>query len=136
LEGKAPPPEFDVILEIEAEAKDMNKDELLRDLEAADINSKGNIPVLKECCGQADIPLTKTLDRLTPGYVGKPKAALQIAYKRGFINANKKNADGKIVSWEETIVKDCNDCNRANNGSGPRYRDQHLGRSRKKPKKK
>jgi hypothetical protein len=48
----------------------------------------------------------------------------------------KKNAGGKIVSWEGTIIKDTNDCNRAQNRPGPHHRDQHLGLSRKKPKKK
>jgi hypothetical protein len=136
LDGKATPPELDVILERNAESKDKTKDDLVRDLEAAEINSNGNVPVLKDRCRQAGIPLTKTIDRINPGYVGKPKAALQIAYERGFIDSNKKNADGKIVSWEGTIVNDTNDCNRAQNGPGPRHRDQRLGRSTKKPKKK
>jgi hypothetical protein len=58
----------------------------VRDLEAVEINSKGNVPILKERCRQAGIPLQKTFDRLNAGYVGKPKAALQIAYERGCID--------------------------------------------------
>jgi hypothetical protein len=123
-------------LERNAETKDKNKDDLVSDLEAANINSKGNVPVLKERCRQAGIPLVKSLDRLIAGYVGKPKAALQIAYERGFINSKKKNADGKVVSWEGTIIKNTNDANGAQDGPGPRHRDQHLRQAQKKPKKK
>jgi hypothetical protein len=34
--------------------------------------------------------LTKTLDKLIPGFVGIPKGALQIAYERGFIDASQQ----------------------------------------------
>jgi hypothetical protein len=57
-------------------------------------------------CGGPGISLEITLDKLIPGFVGKPKGVLQIAYERGFIDANKKNAGGKIVSWEGSIIKD------------------------------
>jgi hypothetical protein len=112
-----------------------NKDNLVRDLDAAGINSRGNVPVLKERCRQAGISLEKTLDKLIPGFVGKPKGALQLSYERGFINANKKNAGGKIVSWEGSTIKDTSDNNRAQEVPGSHRRDQHQGQARKKPKK-
>jgi hypothetical protein len=61
--------------------KDKNKEDLVRDLEGAAINSKGNVPVLKERCQQAGISLKKSLDNLIPGFVSKPKGAVQIAYE-------------------------------------------------------
>jgi hypothetical protein len=125
----------DIILERNAIEKHKNKDELVRDLEAAEINSNGNVIVLKERCRQAGIALKKTVDSITPGYIGKPKGALQIAYERGFLDAEKKNAAGKVVSWEGTIIKDTNDNNRVQDVPGPRHRDQQPGRAIKKPKK-
>jgi hypothetical protein len=103
FDGKEPPPEHDIVLERNSEKKVENKDDLVRDLDTAGIKSKGNIPVLKERCRQAGISLEKNLDKLIPGFAGKPKGALQILYERGFIDANKKNAGGKIVSWKDVV---------------------------------
>jgi hypothetical protein len=93
FDGKEPPPEYDIILERGASTKDKTKDDLVRDLEAEEINAKGNVPVLKERCRQAGILLQKILDRLTAGYVGKPKATLQVAYERGFIEEERRWQD-------------------------------------------
>jgi hypothetical protein len=49
--------------------------------------------------------------------------------------ANKKNAGGKIVSWEGSIIKDTSDNNRAQEVPGSHRRDQHQGQAHKKPKK-
>jgi hypothetical protein len=76
FDGKKPPPEYDIILERSASIKDKTKDDLVRDLVVAEINAKGKVPVLKERCQQAGIPLQKTLDQLTAGYIDKPKATL------------------------------------------------------------
>jgi hypothetical protein len=133
--GNEPPPDQDIELERNSEKKVKNKDDLVRDLDAAEINSNGNLPVLKERCRQAGISLEKKLDKLIPGVAGKPKGALQISYERGFIDANKKNAGGKIVSWEGSIIKDTSDNNRAQEVPGSHRRDQHQGQARKKPKK-
>jgi hypothetical protein len=103
--------------------------------DGAEINSNGNLPVLKERCRQAGISLEKKLDKLIPGVAGKPEGALQISYERGFIDANKKNAGGKIVCWEGSIIKDTSDKNRAQEVPGSHRRDQHQGHARKKPKK-
>jgi hypothetical protein len=105
------------------------------DLDAAGINSKGNVPVLKKRCQQAGISIEKTLDKLIPGFVGKPKGALQIVYERGFNDSNKNNAGSKIVSWEGLIIKDTSDNNRAQEVPGSHRHDQHQGQARKKPKK-
>ncbi len=48
---------------------------------------------------------TKYVDRKVPGYIKKPKGAYNIAYKLGWIDASKKNAEGKIVSWEGISMK-------------------------------
>jgi hypothetical protein len=48
FDGKEPPPEYEIILERGAETKDKTKDNLVRDLEVAERNAKGNVPVLKE----------------------------------------------------------------------------------------
>jgi hypothetical protein len=134
-DGNVPPPKHDVTHERNVLEKDKNKDDLVRDLEAEGINSKGNVPVLKDRCRQAGISLKKSLDNLTPGYVGKPKGAVQIAYERGFIDAQKKNASGKVVSWEGMIIKTPNDNVGVQELPGPHHRNQQQGRARKKPKK-
>jgi hypothetical protein len=131
-----PPPEHEIVLERNSEKKVKNKDDLRRDLDAAGINSKGNVPILKERCRQARISLEKNLDKLIPGFVGKPKGALQISYERGLIDANKKNAGGKIASWEGSIIKDTSDNNRAQKVPGSHRHDQHQGQARKKKPKK
>jgi hypothetical protein len=90
FDGNEPPREHDIVLEWNSEKKVKNNDDLVRDLDAAGINSTGNVPVLKERCRQAGISLEKPLDKLIPGFVGIPKGALQMAYECGFIDASQQ----------------------------------------------
>jgi hypothetical protein len=73
----------------------------VRVLDKAGINLKGNVLVLEERRQQAGISLKKLLDKIIPGYVGKPKGAFQIVYERGFLDADKKNVMAKSFLGKE-----------------------------------
>jgi hypothetical protein len=53
-------------------------------LDAEKLNSDGKRQVLFERCGQAGLPVKLIFPVMTLGYVGKPKGAAHIAFKRGF----------------------------------------------------
>jgi hypothetical protein len=105
-DGTNVPAEADAIVETNAKRVQKRKSELILDLEAGGYNSKGRVDDLKARCRGAGIPLEKLVDKTIPGYVGKPKGALDIAYELGWIDASKRNEEGRIVSWNGAILRD------------------------------
>jgi hypothetical protein len=79
LDGKAAPPEADVILEAIGIPRKKRNDELIKDLEAAGFNPKGKVEVLKARCVEARIAIMTADNKKISGYVDKPKGALEIA---------------------------------------------------------
>jgi hypothetical protein len=75
-------------------------------LEAAGFNAKGGVVDLKARCLDASIPTMKAIDRMMPGYVNKPKGAFDIVYELGWIDANKRNSDGNLLSWQGAILRE------------------------------
>jgi hypothetical protein len=106
LDGNEVPPELDVVLEANCLQRKKRKDELVQDLEAGGYNGKGGVVDLKARCIDAGIPTMKTEDRIKPGYVNKPKGAYDIAYELGWIDANKRNSEGNLVSWQGAIIRE------------------------------
>eukprot|EP00555_Chaetoceros_dichaeta_P003542 CAMPEP_0198253148 /NCGR_PEP_ID=MMETSP1447-20131203/3605_1 /TAXON_ID=420782 /ORGANISM="Chaetoceros dichaeta, Strain CCMP1751" /LENGTH=91 /DNA_ID=CAMNT_0043938691 /DNA_START=117 /DNA_END=392 /DNA_ORIENTATION=+ len=51
-------------------------------------------------------PLEETISKISPGYVGKPKGAAQVACKRGFIDLDGKLPSGDKRTLNGTSVKD------------------------------
>lgn len=66
---------------------DKSKSDLIADLNARGIFSKGTLPQLKARCEAAQIPLMKEVDNITQeGFIGQSKGMFQILLERGFIN--------------------------------------------------
>jgi hypothetical protein len=76
--------------------------------------------------------MDKQIDKTIPGYLGKPKGALDIAYELGWIDSNRKNAEGKIVSWNGAILTSQQ---AAGQQEQPQERRQRRGRNNNKPPK-
>jgi hypothetical protein len=81
--------------------------------------------------------LKKTWISLSQGLSAYQKARCKLRTSAALLTpANKKNAGGKIVSWEGSIIKDTSDNNRAQEVPGSHRHDQHQGQeASKKPKK-
>ena len=79
--------------------------ELRKKLEDKGLNSAGRAADLRERARQADIPITESSVKVIPGYINKPKGALQIAFERGFLDKDGKLYNGKKASLTGTKSK-------------------------------
>jgi hypothetical protein len=61
--------------------------EMLKEMKM--INPKGNMKKIQQQCVALDLPVECTEKIIREGWVGKPKGAFQILYKRGWINPSK-----------------------------------------------
>ncbi len=80
--------------------------ELLEKWNAANIDSHGSVNTLQEPCQNMNIPMKVTQPVINPGYIGKPKGALQIAYKYELINDKRENKNGKKVSLNGKLLSE------------------------------
>ena len=66
-----------------------NRAELIVDLQAKNINTKGkNKKELMTLCSQHEIPITEEVTKINEGWEGKAKGLLQVLWERGFIDGN------------------------------------------------
>ena len=107
------PPIFDPTAEkLDQQVAEINKIrkltavELRNKLEDKGLNSAGRVKDLVERAKLADIPITESSVKIIPGYIDKPKGALQIACERGLIDQNGKVLNGKKASLSGTKSKD------------------------------
>ena len=99
-------PKFDQILPETKITRNLTAVELRKVLEDKGLNTDGKVAQLKHRAIEADIPITETTGKLIPGYIGKPKGALQIAAERGFIDLDGKFANGKKATMHGISKKD------------------------------
>ena len=85
----------------------IKKAELKKMLENNGQSSDSNIDVLRARATQANLQTTRLRDKkIIPGYVGKPKGALQIACERGFITPDGLLPDKRKASLRGTVTTD------------------------------
>jgi hypothetical protein len=107
--GDAPPvdspnaPPLDTVMG--KKSKDYDVNELRAMLLKEELESTGKRPALEQRCKNANLPLSRMVDDITEGYIGRAKGAKQIAFERGFFDKTCK-IDGVEVSWDGDLIKD------------------------------
>ena len=79
-------PKYDQIIGVQDNTRAFTKPELEKMLEDRGLNSDGDVRTLRAQTVAAKIPLKDITSHVLPGYVGKPKEALQIAAEREFVD--------------------------------------------------
>ena len=75
-------------------------------MEDRGLNSDGDVKSLRARAVTANLPIKEITPNVIPGYVGKPKGALQIAAERGFIDIDGILTNGNKYSMNGTSFKD------------------------------
>ena len=100
--------------------------ELRQELQQLGLEAKGRKARVVELAKAANLSLTKTLEKIKPGWVGKAKGMLQVSFERGWIDSKKYDPQHNKAQQYYTVDGRKDECGNSINDSSLRRRMEQM----------